>query len=113
MNERLPELVERMGSDATLNMSRLLNTLTPSTIIPEADKYYVFVYKAKTPGIQYDQHPLVVCTNVLAWGFIGYNFHWESVRRYSWNEVRSNLYLVQNDELELVQKAPIALFRTS
>lgn len=113
MNERLPEIVQRMSGDPLRNMSQLLNTLTPSTIIPEADKYYVFVYKAKTPGIRYDQHPLIVCTSVLSWGFIGYNFHWESIRRYSWGEVISNLYLVQDDELNLVEKAPIALFKTS
>ena len=97
----------------TTNMFRLLNVLTPSVLVPELDKYYVFVYKAKTPNIQYDQHPLIVCTGVYQWGFSGYNFHWNQPRRYSWGEVLSNLYLVDDDELNSVERLPIALFRSS
>jgi len=37
-------------------MERLNDTVTP---IPEVGKFYTFVYNAKTPGKQYDQHPLI------------------------------------------------------
>ena len=37
-------------------MDALKDTVTP---IPEAGTYCTFVYTAKTPGIKYDQHPLV------------------------------------------------------
>ena len=96
-----------------MNMERLLKTLPTSEIVPEPDKYYVFVYKAKTPGVTYDQHPFIVCTNVYKWGFTGYNFHWEGVRQYSWAEVVSNLYEVSDDDLNAVQALPIAKIKRS
>ena len=35
-------------------------TVTP---IPEAGKFYTFVYNPKTPNITYDQHPLIACVD--------------------------------------------------
>ena len=90
------------------NFMDLINVITPSVIIPETDKYYVFAYKAKTPNIQYDQYPFVYVTAVFQWGFTGYNFHWEASRQYSWAEVVSNLYEVTDEELNSVQALPIA-----
>jgi hypothetical protein len=104
------------GSDnrsPEMNMKRLMSVLSPSVIVPEPDKYYVFVYKAKTPGTTYDQHPFIVCTNIYKWGFTGYNFHWEGVRQYSWAEVLTNLYEVSDEELNSVQRLPIAKIRRS
>ena len=94
------------------NMQMLLDVLD-STIVPEADKYYVFVYKAKTPRIQYDQHPFVAVTAVYQWGFTGYNFHWEGSRAYTWGEVLSNIYEVTDEELTSVQKLPIARIKST
>ena len=91
----------------------LLSVLTPSVIVPQPDKYYVFVYKAKTPNVRYDQHPFIVCTSVQPWGFTGYNFHWNQPRRYSWAEVKSNLYEVSDSELNDVEAIPFAKFKTS
>lgn len=90
------------------NFMDLINVITPSVIIPETDKYYVFAYKAKTPNIQYDQYPFVYVTAVFQWGFTGYNFHWEASRQYSWAEVVTNLYEVTDEELNSVQALPIA-----
>ena len=114
MVDRIESLLKEVtDNDPVTNMGMLLNTLTPSTIVPQVDKYYVFVYKAKTKNIQYDQHPFVAVTGVFKWGFTGYNFHLEQLRRYSWNEVVSNLYLVTDDELNSVQSFPITLIRSS
>ena len=114
MVDRVQPLMERAArSGAQSNMARLLEVLTPSSIVPEVDKYYVFVYKAKTKNIQYDQHPFVAVSSIFQWGFVGYNLHWEESRRYTWAEVKSNLYEVSDDELNIVQNLPIALFKTS
>ena len=57
-----------------LEIMQLLNgTVTP---IPDEGSLCTFVYNAKTPRISYDQHPLVVVTEVLKWGFKGINFHY-------------------------------------
>ena len=94
-------------------MQRLLSTLDSTGTVPEVDKYYVFVYKAKTKGIMYDAHPFVIVTGVFQWGFSGYNLHWEESRRYSWNEVVSNLYVVPDEELTSVSNYPIANIKSS
>ena len=94
-------------------MADLLDSLGTGELVPEVDKYYVFVYKAKTPGIRYDAHPFVYVTAIFNWGFTGYNFHWEESRFYTWAEIQSNLYEVPEEDLNRVQEAPIALIRKS
>ena len=71
-------------------MDALKDTVTPA---PEPGTICTFVYNAKTPGIAYDQHPLVAVTELFQWGFRGLNFHWQEYRQYTWEELgRSSLY---------------------
>ena len=78
-------------------MEALNNTVTP---IPEVGQFCTFVYNAKTPGISYDQHPLVAVTELYRWGFRGLNFHWRKYRQYTWEELAGQVYIVQKDELD-------------
>ena len=78
-------------------MEALNNTVTP---IPEVGQFCTFVYNAKTPGISYDQHPLVAVTELYRWGFGGLNFHWRKYRQYTWEELAGQVYIVQKDELD-------------
>ena len=78
-------------------MQLLNDTVTP---IPDVGMLCTFVYNAKTPGISYDQHPLVVVTEVLKWGFKGINFHLRKPRQYTWNEIVGQVYIVQNEVLD-------------
>jgi len=111
MNNRLGIIVnETIKDKPNYNMSLLLDTLTPSVIVPEPDKYYVFVYKASTPGIMYDTNPFVAVTSLWKWGFIGFNFHWNEHRRYSWNEIQSNLFEIYESEMNIMETFPIANF---
>ena len=110
---KIEAIRDQFTGGALYNMNLLLTYLTESEIIPQPDKYYVFVYKAETPGITYDQHPLVQVGSVFNWGFTGYNFHWEEPRQYSWGEVLSNLYELSEEEFNIVQDIPIAYFRTT
>lgn len=75
----------------------LSDTVTP---VPEEGGLYTFIYNAKTPRIEYDQHPLIVCTQLDRWGFKGLNFHWRRYRNYTWNEVAGLLYEVKLEELD-------------
>ncbi len=116
MNDELQAIVSKMGPKATKNMRMLLAGYfkgIQGQVTPEANKYYLFVYKAKTPNIQYDQYPLIICGNVFNWGFTGLNAHWGSIRQYSFGEVRSNLYELSDDEYRILEKAPLALFKNS
>ena len=99
-----------MNSGPDKNVQILLNNLGPSEIIPNQDKYYVFVYKAKTKGIVYDKYPFINCTSLYKWGFVGFNFHWNEYRKYTWKEVISNLYEIYESELNIMESLPIAKF---
>ena len=106
--DRLVPLTKGKGPDRCMQI--LLNSLSPSDIIPQVDKYYVFGYKAKTRGIVYDKHPFVTCSSIFKWGFIGFNYHWNEYRRYSWNEIVTNLYEINELELNTMEQFPIAKF---
>ena len=94
--------------DMMLEIMQLLNdTVTP---IPEVGKFYTFVYNAKTPGYQYDQHPLIACTSLEQWGFKGLNFHWQQTRNYTWNELAGQLYIVEWNELDDLMAVPYAKY---
>ena len=80
--------------------------------IPSVGKYYTFVYNAKTPNVQYDQHPLIACTDLFRWGFRGINFHWQSSRNYTWEELTGQVYMVKSIELDVLLAIPYAKFIT-
>ena len=88
-------------------MDALNDTVTP---IPNVGNFYTFVYNAKTPGEQYDQHPLIACTSLERWGFRGLNFHWQKYRNYTWGELAGQLYIVRPNELDDLLAIPYGKF---
>tara|TARA_R100000908_G_scaffold64935_1_gene50705 strand:+ start:390 stop:839 length:450 start_codon:yes stop_codon:yes gene_type:complete len=88
-------------------MDALNDTVTP---IPDVGNFYTFVYNAKTPGEQYDQHPLIACTSLERWGFRGLNFHWQKYRNYTWGELAGQLYIVRPNELDDLLAIPYGKF---
>ena len=92
-------------------MLEILEALSESGNIPEAGNYYTFVYQPKTPGIQYDEFPLVAVTDVFNWGFKGLNFHWGNVRQYTWQEIVGNLHTVTSNEIESLRGIPYGKIR--
>ena len=88
-------------------MIELMDTLTSTyTSSPSAGKYYLFVYNAKTPNIQFDSNPLVAVTDVFEWGFRGINLHVGQYRNYTYNELIGQLYEVNSYELSDVRELP-------
>jgi len=112
--ERLEPALKSISSTKSpeMNMRILLSCLDSPVIVPQPNKYYVFGYLAKTPGITFDQHPLILSGNVYRWGFNGNNIHWNEIRQYTWNELYTPLYEITDEEIETVSKLPIAKFRT-
>ena len=95
-----PVMKNLIGTESADDLTQeILGVLTEGSNVPESGNYYVFVYKPKTPGIAYDEHPLVAVTEVLQWGFKGLNYHWGEMRQYTFPEVVGGLYQV--DEMEL------------
>jgi hypothetical protein len=92
-------------------MLEIMSVLQESGRVPQAGKYYTFVYNPKTPNISYDQNPLVAVTEVYKWGFKAINFHWGQLRQYTWSEVAGQLYEVYPDELADLREVPFANIR--
>ena len=93
-------------------MTELISVLSEGGKIPQVDKYYTFFYNAKTPGIQYDQHPLVGVTDVYTWGFRGINFHWGDRRQYDYNQIIGGLYEIYPEEMSDVIELGFAKVRS-
>ena len=81
-------------------MLLIMEIFTIQEIVPEAGKFYTFIYNAKPPNISYDQHPLIACVEVFRWGFRGLNFHWQNYRNYTWEEIPGQLMVVEFQELD-------------
>ena len=86
-----------LGERMELIMYALNDTVTP---IPEVGNICTFKYFEKTPNIEYDQHPLVAVLGLFNWGFSGLNFHHRDYRQYTWEELGTQVYIVQREELD-------------
>ena len=104
------KLTSSNPEDLMLEIMGALNNTVEA--IPTVGKYYTFVYNAKTPNVQYDQHPLIACTDLFRWGFRGINFHWQSSRNYTWEELTGQVYMVKSIELDDLLSIPYAKFIT-
>jgi len=111
---RIAPLVKKLIGVETADdlMLELMNVLTETRNPPVAGKFYVFVYNAKTPGMRYDQNPLVAVTNVYKWGFQGFNYHWGENRQYTWDEVAGGMYEIYSQELNDLRRLPFGNIRT-
>ena len=94
-------------------MIEVMDVFDETRLIPEVGEYYTFLYNAKTPGINYDQHPLVAVTSVHNWGFQGINYHWNKVRRYTWEEVPGFLHIIRQDEISSMRNIKYAYYRNN
>lgn len=94
----LHERIENL-SDPEDIMVEIIDVFNKTELVPQVGNYYTFIYNPKTPDIDYDQHPLVAVTSIFNWGFQGINYHWNKVRRYTWQEVAGRLHVVENDEI--------------
>ncbi len=100
--EKLKRLVREANTDDVEDIMLIIMEVFNQTVtpIPEPGNFYTFVYNAKTPGISYDQHPLIACVDLFQWGFRGLNFHWQNYRNYTWQELAGQLYVVEYQELD-------------
>ena len=107
---RIEAIKDRLTSsnpeDLMLEIMGALNNTVEA--IPTVGKDYTFVDNAKTAGKQYDQHPLIACTDLFKWGFRGINYHWQSSRSYTWDELPGVLYTVKYIELDDQLSIPYA-----
>jgi len=113
------ELLKRKNqtvSDPEEMMINILDVFKDVEIIPTPGNYYTFVYNAKTvkdkgkqyPGmpteeVYYDQHPLVAVFEIKQWGFVGLNFHWGTMRNYTWQEVVGQLHIIRKTEIDYLR----------
>ena len=96
------------ADDLMLSLIEVLSdTVTP---VPDLGNYYTFIYRAKTPNITYDTNPLVAVTEYHPTGFKGFNFHWGTMRNYTFLEVVGQLYYVNPAEIDELKTLPYQNF---
>ncbi len=111
---RLQEVVDKATGLRSPDdiMEEILVALTDTKrILPEIGKYYTFVYLAKTPGIEYDEFPLIACMELERWGIKGFNYHWGKMRNYTWEEVIGEFYEVLPIEVNDARNLKYAKFK--
>jgi hypothetical protein len=96
------QMLDKAISQATDDPNELMSII--QEIFDDTEKYprpgniYTFVYTAKTPGISYDKHPLLMVESISLSGFKGYNVHWSDHRNYVWEGVGSSFHRVKKGE---------------
>jgi len=112
---RVRELKKRILESETTDpedlMLMIMDLFKEEVLYPEPGKFYTFVYNPKTPDIEYDQHPLIACTELYKWGFKAINFHWRQGRQYTWEEIAGKLHVIKYNELDELLAVPYAKFR--
>ena len=111
MKELLKKINESNLSDPEDLMLMILDSLREEVLYPEPGNFYTFIYNPKTPEIEYDQHPLIACTELYGWGFKAINFHWRQSRNYTWEEIAGKLHVIKYNELDEMLSIPYAKFR--
>jgi hypothetical protein len=110
--KELLKRVEKLGSgDPEDIMLLIMEIFKEEVLYPEPGKFYTFIYNPKTPNIEYDQHPLIACTELYGWGFKAFNFHWRKSRQYTWEEVSGKLHVVKYNELDELVSLQYGKFR--
>lgn len=104
-------IVELGTNDPEDLMLIIMDVFREEVLYPEPGKFYTFLYRPKTPNIEYDQHPLIACTELYSWGFKAINFHWRKSRQYTWEEIIGKLHVVKYNELDEMLEIPYAKFR--
>ena len=112
---RIKQLKKRIDSAGTKDpedlMLIIMEIFKEEVLYPETGQFTTFIYTPKTQNIEYDQHPLIACTDLQKWGFKGINFHWRQSRNYTWEEVIGKLHVVRENELDELLAIPYGKFR--
>jgi hypothetical protein len=98
--QMLEEEISQATDDPDELMSIIQRIFNDTEKLPRPGNIYTFVYNPKTPGIFYDQYPLVMveAKGFSLSGFIGYNVHWSDYRNYSWEGVQSSFHRIKKGE---------------
>jgi len=104
----LKKRLARINNNPDAMMRVIMQVFDDTSPVPIPGKAYTFIYNAKTPGIEYDQHPLIITDSIMGnWGFRGFNVHWDDYRNYTWNEVGSSFHIVKaGDEFDFLCDIP-------
>jgi hypothetical protein len=104
--ELLKEKLQGRQNNPDFIMSSILELFGDGENVPRPGYYCTYVYNAKTPGLLYDQHPLIAVLDIREWGFTGINFHLNLQRNYTWPEVGSQFCTIENSEIGYFRSLP-------
>lgn len=109
---RLKDFKESLTGNETEDelMNEILSRLSGTErAYPSRGRYYTYIYYAKTPGILYDRHPLILAGDMLPKGFRGFNYHLGKIRQYNTEDgdrLMSGLYELSQQEFATLKSVP-------
>ncbi len=109
---RLKDFKESLTGNETEDelMNEILSRLSGTErAYPSPGRYYTYIYYAKTPGILYDRHPLILAGDMLPKGFRGFNYHLGKIRQYNTEDgdrLMSGLYELSQQEFATLRSVP-------
>jgi len=109
---RLKDFKESLMGNETEDelMNEILSRLSGTErAYPSPGRYYTYIYYAKTPGIVYDRHPLILAGDMLPRGFRGFNYHLGKIRQYNTEDgdrLISGLYELSQQEFSTLRSVP-------
>lgn len=110
-NRIKPIKKDLIGRKPSTIMNIIINALQDTErSFPSSGKYYTYIYYAKTPNIIYDRYPLILASDLMDYGFYGFNYHWEKIRKYTFPEVASPFYEVTTSEFNTLRSISYADF---
>lgn len=112
LTNRLKDFKESLmgGEKPEKLMDEILTRISGSErAYPAPGRYYTYIYYAKTPGIIYDRHPLILAGDLLPRGFRGFNYHLGKIRQYNTEDgdrLLSGLYELSQQEFATLRSVP-------
>ncbi len=104
-NDRFKFILERtLSRNQDVLFNRLTTVLKPIGRIPKIGDTYFFMYKSNKT---HDRYPLVTVYSLNNNCFIGYSHHWNRITQYSYSNIISDLYIVNDNELKNVMMFPV------
>lgn len=104
------------SNNPSYNMNMLIQILSERKYgFPNPGDTFTFIYKAKTPNIIYDQHPISTILVLEPGRFVGFNHHLNMTRQYSGDSGRimSNFYKILPEEMDTVLRINTKLILSS
>ncbi len=104
-NDRFQFILNKtLSRNQDVLFNRLTTVLRSAGRVPTVGNTYFFMYKSNKP---HDRYPLVTVYSITNRSFFAYSHHWNRTTQYSYSNMVSDLYIVNDDEIQNAIMFPV------